>query len=278
MAEIVAGILAWVDSGPRRLRRHGDRDRGDRVGGPQRPALAASAGRGRRTARAGGRRRSCGSTTPSTSSTSRSGLSGALYGGGAPASLRRARLTRPARARRGVRGVPRRSPRPDASPVEIRRVVRRASSSAAPTALATISAARAEHAGWVRANVSAAAQVAAARRRLEALRATMGDPAALVAELSSRFAEDEWRDASRAASRRRRRGRRGGAVARRRGADRRRPDAAPPSPTSRPPSARCAAPRPRRARSRRPTASSPRPRRRCPASSPPRARRCGRPS
>jgi hypothetical protein len=123
------------------------------------------------------------------------GLSGALYGGGAPASLRRARLTA-----QHVRDESfeeyRAISAPDALPVQIRqgsaRIQRRCAE-----ALATIAAARAQHSDWVRANVSA--QVAAAQRRLAALRATMGDPAALVAELSSRFAEDEWKDASRAA-------------------------------------------------------------------------------
>jgi len=125
------------------------------------------------------------------------GLSGALYGGGAPASLRRARLTA-----QHVRDESfeeyRAISEPDAAPVEIRRVAARIERRCTQ-ALATIAAARAEHADWVRANVSAAAQVAAARQRLESLRSTMGDPAALVSELSSRFAEQEWADASRAA-------------------------------------------------------------------------------
>jgi hypothetical protein len=124
------------------------------------------------------------------------GLSGALYGGGAPASLRRARLTA-----QHVRDESFEEYRvisaPDASPVEIRRLSARIQRRSTE-ALATISAARAEHSDWVRANVSAAAQVASAQKRLDALRATMGDPAALVAELSSRFAEDEWTDAARA--------------------------------------------------------------------------------
>ncbi|HWM16112.1 MAG TPA: hypothetical protein VNP97_05935 [Microbacterium sp.] len=125
------------------------------------------------------------------------GLSGALYGGGAPASLRRARLTA-----QHVRDASfeeyRAISEPDSSLDEIRRVsdrIQRRSTEA----LATISAARAEHAGWVRENVSAAVQIEAADRRLAALRASMGDPAALVSELSSRFAADEWADASRAA-------------------------------------------------------------------------------
>jgi hypothetical protein len=125
------------------------------------------------------------------------GLSGALYGGGSPASLRRARLTA-----QHVRDESfeeyRAISEPDAAPVEIRRVSARIERRSTE-ALATIAAARAEHADWVRANVSAAAQVTAARRRLDALRASMGDPAALVAELSSRFAEEEWSDASQAA-------------------------------------------------------------------------------
>jgi hypothetical protein len=125
------------------------------------------------------------------------GLSGALYGGGAPASLRRARLTAQ-HVRDDSFEEYRAISEPDVAPVEIRRVSARIERRCTQ-ALATISAARTEHADWVRANVSAGAQVAAARQRLDALRSAMGDPAALVAELSSRFAEDEWSDASKAA-------------------------------------------------------------------------------
>lgn len=125
------------------------------------------------------------------------GLSGALYGGGSPASLRRARLTAQ-HVRDDSFEEYRAISEPDAVPVEIRRVATRIERRSTQ-ALATISAARAEHDDWVRANVSAAAQVAAARERLAALRASMGDPAGLVAELSSRFAEDEWSGASQAA-------------------------------------------------------------------------------
>ncbi len=125
------------------------------------------------------------------------GLSGAMYGGDAPASLRRSRLTaqhvRDASFEeyRGISTA-------DVPPVEVRRASTRIERRA-EQALAAIAAARAEHGAWVRANVSAASQVDAARGRLAQLRASMGDPAALVAELSSRFAEEEWRDASRAA-------------------------------------------------------------------------------
>lgn len=125
------------------------------------------------------------------------GLSGALYGGGAPVSLRRARLTGQ-HVRDESFDEYRRVSAPDVLPDDIRRssarVERRAND-----ALRAITVARKEHDAWVAANVSAATQVAAAQERLNRLREAMGDPAALVAELSSRFAEDEWRDASRAA-------------------------------------------------------------------------------
>jgi DNA repair exonuclease SbcCD ATPase subunit len=125
------------------------------------------------------------------------GLSGALYGGGAPASLRRARLTAQ-HVRDEAFEEYRAASAPDILPVEVRRLSERVERRSTQ-ALATISAARREHSDWVRANVSAAAQIDAARKRLESLRATMGDPAALVAELTSRFTEDEWAPASAAA-------------------------------------------------------------------------------
>ncbi|GAA1955144.1 hypothetical protein [Microbacterium deminutum] len=126
------------------------------------------------------------------------GLSGALYGGSAPASLRRARMTAQ-HVRDSSFEEYRAVSTGTASPDEIRkasaRITRRAGE-----ALATITSARAEHAQWMRANVSSADQVASAYVRLDALKASMGDPAALVTELSARFSEDEWREASRAAS------------------------------------------------------------------------------
>lgn len=125
------------------------------------------------------------------------GLSGALYGGGAPASLRRARLNAQ-HVRDEAFQQYRAICEPDAAPAEIRRVSARIERQATH-ALASITAARTEHTAWVRANVSAAAQVAAARERLETLRESTGDPQALVADLSARFAEDEWADAARAA-------------------------------------------------------------------------------
>lgn len=125
------------------------------------------------------------------------GLSGALYGGGAPASLRRARLTSQHvrdtsfEEYRVVSGA-------DVAPDEIRRVAARIQQRCTQ-ALASIAAARTEHSGWVQANVSAARQVSAAQDRLLALRASMGDPGALVAQMSAQFADDEWAEAARAA-------------------------------------------------------------------------------
>lgn len=125
------------------------------------------------------------------------GLSGALYGGDAPPSLRRARLTAQHVRDAGFeeyRDLGDESLTPD----EIRRASARIERHA-EEALAKVASARTEHGAWVRSNVTAAGQIDAARRRLDALRSAMGDPAALVAELSARFAEEEWRDAARAA-------------------------------------------------------------------------------
>ncbi|MCH6230609.1 hypothetical protein MK786_07645 [Microbacterium sp. CFH 31415] len=125
------------------------------------------------------------------------GLSGALYGGGGPVSLRRARMTAQ-HVRDESFDEYRALSASDAAPADIRRLAARIDRRSAD-ALTVIASARAEHAEWVRANVSAASQVASARERLAQLRASMGDPAALVGDLSARFAEEEWRDASRAA-------------------------------------------------------------------------------
>lgn len=122
------------------------------------------------------------------------GLSGALYGGGAPASLRRARLTAQ-RVRdesfEEYRGV-------DRTPDDLRRDAVRIQRRCAE-ALRVIATARTEHEAWVTRNVSAAQQISSAQERLAQLRAAMGNPDALVAELSERFAEDEWAAAARSA-------------------------------------------------------------------------------
>lgn len=125
------------------------------------------------------------------------GLSGALYGGGAPASLRRARITA-----QHVRDESfeeyRASGDESATPDEIRRAAGRISRRT-KEALATIQRARAEHGAWMTANVSAAAQIASEQTRLANLRAAMGEPGRLVEDLRARFAADEWKDAARAA-------------------------------------------------------------------------------
>lgn len=125
------------------------------------------------------------------------GLSGALYGGGAPVSLRRARLTAQ-RVRDGSFDEYRSLGESDAVPDDVRRASQRITKRA-EDALTLIAKARAEHQDWVRVNVSAATQVAAARDRLSHVRASMGDSDALVTELASRFAQEEWDAAARAA-------------------------------------------------------------------------------
>ena len=125
------------------------------------------------------------------------GLSGALYGGGAPASLRRARMTaqhtrdaafaayreltdpgtQPAAAARGARDVVRR----------VEAVTR------------TIESARSEHRAWITTHVSAADQISAAEKHLSELRARVGDPTALLRDLEQRADAEEWVDAARAA-------------------------------------------------------------------------------
>lgn len=125
------------------------------------------------------------------------GLSGALYGGGAPPSLRRARITAQ-HVRDESFDTYRALGLPGVRPDEVRRgsarIQRRAED-----ALGTIAAARREHDEWMRANVSASRQIDAARIRLDRLRAGMGDPTALVDEMAERFAPEEWSQASGAA-------------------------------------------------------------------------------
>jgi len=125
------------------------------------------------------------------------GLSGALYDGTAPGALRRARMT--AQHVRDAAFEEFRAVTAEMHPDEIRRVSR-AIRSRTDAALAAISRARAEHADWMRGNVTAAAQVDAARERCRALHAELGDPTALLAGLAERFDRSEWADAERAAT------------------------------------------------------------------------------
>lgn len=122
-------------------------------------------------------------------------LSGALYDGAAPPSLRRARMTaqhvrdQAFEAFRDLDG---------AHPTEARRTAARIRARV-DGALAAVTQARAVHDEWVRAHGSASAQVDAAAHRLARLRTELGDPGTLVADLSSRYDAAEWRDADAAA-------------------------------------------------------------------------------
>ncbi|HWI31487.1 MAG TPA: hypothetical protein VNT50_08335 [Microbacterium sp.] len=125
------------------------------------------------------------------------GLSGALYGGDSAAMLRRARMSaqhardQAFREYRDISGS-------DIAPPAIARTAERIRTRC-EKALAAVAAARATHAEWMSAHVSVPDQVEAASRRLAEVRAMIGDPAALVHELSTRFDESEWRSAADAA-------------------------------------------------------------------------------
>ncbi|MBO3661995.1 hypothetical protein [Microbacterium stercoris] len=125
------------------------------------------------------------------------GLSGALYGGGAPASLRRTRMTAQ-HTRDAAFTAYRAMTDPDTLPAEAvrvsRDVLRRIE-----TASRAIESARGEHAAWIATHVSAADQVAAAEGHLAELTARVGDPAALLRELEQLVDREEWTDASQAA-------------------------------------------------------------------------------
>lgn len=124
-------------------------------------------------------------------------LSGALYDGTAPPALRRARMT--AQHARDDAFARLRELPDDAHPDEIRRVTRsiRARVDAAGAAIAH---ARTEHAAWMTAHRTAGAQLDDARARLSALRAELGDPDALVADVTRQVDDDEARGARTAAA------------------------------------------------------------------------------
>lgn len=117
------------------------------------------------------------------------GLSGALYEGAASPALRRARMTAQ-HARDDAFSQYRDlddAPTPAQRAVAAQRIRTRAEA-----ATAAVARARTEHADWVQQHVSAAEQVDAARTRLAALRVEVGDPSALIAELSQRYDAVEW--------------------------------------------------------------------------------------
>ncbi|WP_322410558.1 hypothetical protein [Microbacterium invictum] len=126
-------------------------------------------------------------------------LSGALYGGDAPTALRRARMTAQHVRDDGFEEYRRLADRL-AGGEEAARVRRSAEAITrrVDAALRTVEVARTAHAAWVTSHVSAAEQVRAAQARLAEVRAAMGDPEALIAQLA-RFDEREWQDAAAAA-------------------------------------------------------------------------------
>jgi hypothetical protein len=125
------------------------------------------------------------------------GLSGALYGGDAPASLRRARMTAQ-HTRDDSFATYRQLGDPDLPPVVVERAARDLLRRIDGTSR-VIEAARREHRAWIDAHLSAADQVAGAQRRLDELRSRMGSPEALLRELELRADPEEWTDAVRAA-------------------------------------------------------------------------------
>jgi len=127
------------------------------------------------------------------------GLSGALYGGDAPTSLRRARMTAQHVRDDAFEVFRTISDDHGLLPAEVQRRAR-IISTRVTEAMAAITHASVEHEAWMQANTSAADQVAAARRRLADLREQMGDPDALLAQLRTRYDESEWVDAAAAAA------------------------------------------------------------------------------
>ncbi|CAI9389614.1 hypothetical protein [Microbacterium sp. T2.11-28] len=123
-------------------------------------------------------------------------LSGALYDGTAPPALRRARMT--AQHARDDGFAQLRDLAGDAHPDEIRRLAR-GIRTRVDVAAGQIAQARQEHAAWMTAHRTADAQLVQARARLETLRAELGDPEALVADIA-RQVEDDEAQAARAAA------------------------------------------------------------------------------
>lgn len=125
------------------------------------------------------------------------GLSGALHGGDAPPALRRARLGT-SHSRDDLFAAFRDISVQGVHPAIIARTANRIRERASKD-LTTIAQARAEHREWMQSHIDSPAQVSSASARLDALRASMGDEAALVRDLSTRFDAREWEGASRAA-------------------------------------------------------------------------------
>ncbi|WP_254359444.1 hypothetical protein [Microbacterium hominis] len=124
-------------------------------------------------------------------------LSGALIDESAPPTLRRSRRTAQ-RARDESFASYRALSAVALHPTDVRRGAHRVEHDC-DAALEQVTAAAAEHRAWAAQHVSARTQLDAARARLAHLHDEMGEPTALVTDLSTRFAEQEWRDAAQAA-------------------------------------------------------------------------------
>ncbi|GGH44573.1 hypothetical protein [Microbacterium album] len=118
------------------------------------------------------------------------GLSGALYGGDAPPSLRRARMTAQ-HTRDEAFTVYRAANADDVLPRDAEQAARQLGRRI-ERALEAVEWARREHAEWIATHVSAADQVTAAERRLAEVRARVGEPDALLRELEARADPEEW--------------------------------------------------------------------------------------
>lgn len=125
-------------------------------------------------------------------------LAGAMYGGDAPPTLRRAKM--------GAQHVRDQAfadysalDDPALAPADRRRRARDILTRL-QRALADLDRARTEHGAWVERHRAAGDQIAAARSRLDDARREIGDPDALVASLQQRFDPAEWNDAAVAAA------------------------------------------------------------------------------
>jgi len=121
-------------------------------------------------------------------------MSGALYDGRPPASLRRARLTAQ-HTRDDAFAAYSAAASDGLHPAAQRREAERLTIGI-DKAMSVIRSARAENDAWVADHTTAAEQIAVARGRLDDLRTRMGDPAALRAELARIADESEWEDAA----------------------------------------------------------------------------------
>ncbi|WP_421074882.1 MULTISPECIES: hypothetical protein [unclassified Microbacterium] len=124
-------------------------------------------------------------------------LSGALYGGDPPPTLRRSRMTAQ-HTRDDAFGEYRALRESTELPARVRRAAR-ALTARLDRALQAVEAARGEHSAWIASHVTAAEQVASARERLAGVTERMGDPTALLDDLAARADRSEWDDAAGAA-------------------------------------------------------------------------------